>query len=195
MRGGDRIVETDSTQQINWEAHRDVYFNTGPARLCSHHQGILGYCRELGVALELFVNDNRAALDPARLPIRRQTAAGAAAQCRSARRHCRSRRQERAGRRRAPGGPADLRRSRFEPQLCRFVPCRLCLGRCPGRRQREGAASATAGAERDRGRPAIEGARSCPVFRRAVEPIADHVAAGRAAWTPSSAPSSARWAA
>jgi monoamine oxidase len=62
VRGGDRIVETDSTQQVNWETHRDLYFNTGPARLCSHHQGILGYCRELGVALELFVNDNRAAL-------------------------------------------------------------------------------------------------------------------------------------
>jgi len=62
VRGGDRIVETDSTQQVNWETHRDLYFNTGPARLSSHHQGILGYCRELGVALELFVNDNRAAL-------------------------------------------------------------------------------------------------------------------------------------
>ena len=43
VRGGDRIVETDSTQQVNWETHRDLYFNTGPARLCSHHQGILGY--------------------------------------------------------------------------------------------------------------------------------------------------------
>src|SRR5258708_5959679 len=62
VRGGDRIVETDSTQQVNWETHRDLYFNTGPARLSSHHQRILGYCRELGVALELFVNDNHAAL-------------------------------------------------------------------------------------------------------------------------------------
>ena len=62
VRGGDRIVETDSTQQVNWETHRDLYFNTGPARLPHHHQGILGYCRELGVALELFVNDNHAAL-------------------------------------------------------------------------------------------------------------------------------------
>ncbi len=62
VRGGDRIVETESTQQINWEAHRDLYFNAGAARLSSHHQGILGYCRELGVALELFVNDNRATL-------------------------------------------------------------------------------------------------------------------------------------
>lgn len=62
VRGGDRIVETGSTQQIDWESHRDLYFNAGPARLSSHHQGILGYCRELDVALELFVNDNRAAL-------------------------------------------------------------------------------------------------------------------------------------
>jgi len=31
--------------------------------------GILGYCRELGVALELFVNDNRAALISVRLSI------------------------------------------------------------------------------------------------------------------------------
>jgi len=75
-RGGDRIVETDSTQQVNWETHRDLYFNTGPARLSSHHQGILGYCRELGVALELFVNDNPRRLDPARLPVRRQTPDG-----------------------------------------------------------------------------------------------------------------------
>ena len=80
VRGGDRIVETNSTQQINWEAHRDLYFNAGPARLPHHHQGILGYCRELGVALELFVNDNRAALIQLELPIRRNTATGAAAQ-------------------------------------------------------------------------------------------------------------------
>src|SRR5258708_3623138 len=62
LRGGDKIVESDSTQQVDWEAHRDIYFNAGPARISSHHGGILGYCRELGVALELFVNDNRAAL-------------------------------------------------------------------------------------------------------------------------------------
>jgi monoamine oxidase len=62
IRGGDRVVETDSTQSVAWEAHRDLYFNAGAARLSHHHQGILGYCRELGVPLELFVNDNRAAL-------------------------------------------------------------------------------------------------------------------------------------
>jgi monoamine oxidase len=62
IRGGDQIAETDSTQHVEWQADRDIYFNAGAARLSSHHQGILGYCRELGVPLELFVNDNRAAL-------------------------------------------------------------------------------------------------------------------------------------
>lgn len=62
IRGGDQIVETDATQRVEWATDRDLYFNAGAARLSSHHQGILGYCREFGVPLELFVNDNRAAL-------------------------------------------------------------------------------------------------------------------------------------
>jgi monoamine oxidase len=62
IRGGDQITETDSTQHVAWQAHRDIYLNAGAARISSHHQGILGYCRELGVPLEPFVNDNRAAL-------------------------------------------------------------------------------------------------------------------------------------
>ena len=61
IRGGDRIVETDSVQQIDWERDRHLYFNAGAARIASHHQGILGYCREFGIALEVLVNDNRAA--------------------------------------------------------------------------------------------------------------------------------------
>jgi monoamine oxidase len=62
VRSGDTIVETDSTQQVKWTADRDLYFNAGPARLSHHHQGILGYCRDLDVPLETFVNDNRAGL-------------------------------------------------------------------------------------------------------------------------------------
>ena len=62
LRGGDRVVETDSVQQVGWESDAHLYFNAGAARLASHHQGILAYCRELGVPLEPFVNDNRAAL-------------------------------------------------------------------------------------------------------------------------------------
>jgi monoamine oxidase len=62
VRGGDRVVETDAEQLVDWGRDPHLYFNAGPARLASHHQGILGYCRELDVTLELFVNDNRAAL-------------------------------------------------------------------------------------------------------------------------------------
>jgi monoamine oxidase len=61
IRGGDRIVETDSVQQVDWERDRRLYFNAGAARIASHHQGILDYCREFGIALEVLVNDNRAA--------------------------------------------------------------------------------------------------------------------------------------
>ena len=59
VRGGDRIVETDSVQQVDWERDRQLYFNAGAARIPGHHQGILGYCREFGVALEVLVNDNK----------------------------------------------------------------------------------------------------------------------------------------
>jgi monoamine oxidase len=62
IRGGDRIEEIASVQQVEWETHRDLYLNAGPARISGHHDGILGYCRELGVPLELFTNDNRATL-------------------------------------------------------------------------------------------------------------------------------------
>ena len=38
------------------------YFNAGPARLPSIHKTILGYCRELGVQLEVEVNSSRSSL-------------------------------------------------------------------------------------------------------------------------------------
>jgi monoamine oxidase len=62
LRGGDAIEETDSSQRVTWDRHRDLYFNAGPARIPQHHQGILSYCRELGVPLEIFMSDNRDAL-------------------------------------------------------------------------------------------------------------------------------------
>lgn len=62
LRGGDRLDEKGSSQMVAWQADRDTYFNAGAARLPHHHQGILGYCREFGVALEPFINDNRAGL-------------------------------------------------------------------------------------------------------------------------------------
>ena len=43
LRGGDTIAETDSSQRVSWDRHRDLYFNAGPARIPQHHQGILSY--------------------------------------------------------------------------------------------------------------------------------------------------------
>lgn len=62
IRGGDTIVETDSIQRAAWARQPHLYFNAGPARIPHHHEGILSYCRELGVPLEVIVNDNRGAL-------------------------------------------------------------------------------------------------------------------------------------
>ncbi len=63
LRAGDEIRETTSVQQVNWDRGEHMYFNPGPARLPHyHHKGILSYCRELGVALEVMSNDNRGGL-------------------------------------------------------------------------------------------------------------------------------------
>ncbi len=61
LRAGDTVEETDSTQPVPWDTADHLYFNPGPARIPHHHEGILGYCRELGVPLEVMCNDNRAA--------------------------------------------------------------------------------------------------------------------------------------
>lgn len=61
LRGGDVIRETGSVQQVTWDRAPHLYFNPGPGRLPYHHQGILTYCRELGVPLEVLSNDNRGA--------------------------------------------------------------------------------------------------------------------------------------
>jgi monoamine oxidase len=62
IRAGDAVNETDSSQTCNFDFDADLYFNAGPARIAHHHEFLLGYCREFGVALETFTNDNRAAL-------------------------------------------------------------------------------------------------------------------------------------
>jgi monoamine oxidase len=60
LRSGDVVEELDSTQFCEFDDDPELYFNPGPARIPHHHEFILGYCREFGVALELFSNDNRA---------------------------------------------------------------------------------------------------------------------------------------
>ncbi len=56
------MVERDTTQLCAFDADAHLYLNAGPARLPQHHRGILSYCREFGVKLEVMVNDNRSAL-------------------------------------------------------------------------------------------------------------------------------------
>lgn len=62
VRAGDVAVETDSSQQCLFDVDDDLYFNAGPSRIAHHHEFLLAYCREFGIALESFTNDNRAAL-------------------------------------------------------------------------------------------------------------------------------------
>ena len=61
LRRGDKVEYTDgTTQTVQFDS--GFYFNAGPARIPSHHQIMLGYCQELGVALEVVVNTSRNAL-------------------------------------------------------------------------------------------------------------------------------------
>ena len=61
VRAGDAIDEVDSRQRVAFGEGAHLYANLGPARIPHHHRTILGYCREFGVELEVFTNDNRAA--------------------------------------------------------------------------------------------------------------------------------------
>lgn len=61
VRSGDLVELTDGTKQgCEWDAGH--YQNFGPARLPSIHPTILGYCRKLGVELQVEVNMSRSAM-------------------------------------------------------------------------------------------------------------------------------------
>ena len=60
VRRGTKISMTDGSEQT-CKFSEGEYFNAGPARLPSHHQTMLGYCRRFGVALETEVNQSRSA--------------------------------------------------------------------------------------------------------------------------------------
>ena len=61
IRSGDIVNETDSTQMCQFDLNDELYFNAGPSRIAHHHEFLLGYCREFGVALETFTNSNQGA--------------------------------------------------------------------------------------------------------------------------------------
>ena len=60
LRNGTKIEmvgETDQTVAFS----EGLYMNAGPARIPSHHEGLLSYCDRLGVPLEVEVNSSRSA--------------------------------------------------------------------------------------------------------------------------------------
>lgn len=61
LRAGDVVNEIDSSQTCQFDFDDELYFNAGPSRIAQHHEFLLGYCREFGVKLESFTNDNRGA--------------------------------------------------------------------------------------------------------------------------------------
>lgn len=65
LRGGDRFSELGGfTQECQFDPGQ--YFNPGPWRIPHYHRAVLDYCRQLGVALEPFVQRNYSALLHAR---------------------------------------------------------------------------------------------------------------------------------
>jgi len=61
IRSGDIVDETDSSQMCQFDLNNELYFNAGPSRIAHHHEFLLAYCREFGVALETFTNSNQGA--------------------------------------------------------------------------------------------------------------------------------------
>lgn len=60
LRNGSKIeMVGEATQTV--EFSEGLYMNAGPARIPSHHEGLLEYCHKLGVPLEVEVNSSRSA--------------------------------------------------------------------------------------------------------------------------------------
>ncbi len=61
VRSGDVIDEIGNRQVCEWDNEPHMYFNAGAARIPSTHRKLLGYCKELGVELEMFINESKTA--------------------------------------------------------------------------------------------------------------------------------------
>src|SRR6201996_701476 len=61
LRGGDRFTELGGASQ-SCAFEQGHYFNPGPWRIPYHHYAVLDSCRQLGVALEPFIQLNHNAL-------------------------------------------------------------------------------------------------------------------------------------
>ena len=61
-RSGDVLEEEGGVRQrVDFDREEHLYANMGPGRIPYHHRALLGYCKQFGVKLEVFTNDNRAA--------------------------------------------------------------------------------------------------------------------------------------
>jgi monoamine oxidase len=57
VRRGDHVTELGGeTQRCDFD--EGLYFNAGPWRIPAQHTAVLGYCRDLGIPLEPFINEN-----------------------------------------------------------------------------------------------------------------------------------------
>lgn len=61
VRSGDVIDEIGNRQVCEWDNEPHMYFNAGAARIPSTHRNLLRYCKELGVELEMFINESKTA--------------------------------------------------------------------------------------------------------------------------------------
>ena len=59
LRHGDLVDEIGNPQTCAFDDEPDLYLNAGPARIPGHHTTLLEYCKELGVELAPFINENR----------------------------------------------------------------------------------------------------------------------------------------
>ncbi len=61
VRSGTLVDEIGNPQICEFDDEPNLYFNAGAARIPSTHSNVLHYCKELGVELEMFINENKAA--------------------------------------------------------------------------------------------------------------------------------------
>jgi monoamine oxidase len=59
VRAGSVIDEIGNQQICDFDDEPHLYFNAGPARIPATHRYLMHYCKELGVELELFINENK----------------------------------------------------------------------------------------------------------------------------------------
>lgn len=61
LRQGDVVDEVGNRQVCQFDKEPHLYMNAGPARIPTYHEKILSYCKELGVELQSYNNNNPAA--------------------------------------------------------------------------------------------------------------------------------------